>query len=130
MLFYAKLWPSHLNIVEEFKSHQTRKHFFDLLMSNFGEFVWTVASVSCSKLMGVATSVVFCCCYLLQGLCVVYSETLWSTLWLAFMPRELPLTGYFLFSHHFLQGLEMVILENPSSSFLNTKSNPSNTKVT
>ncbi len=40
-------------------THQTRQRFINLLLSNFGEPVWIVASVSCSKLTGAAPRVVF-----------------------------------------------------------------------
>ncbi len=38
----------HLNITAEIKTHQTRQCFYNLLLSNFGDPVWIVASVSCS----------------------------------------------------------------------------------
>ncbi len=62
MFFYAKFWPYHLNVAEEFESHQTRKRFSNLLLSNFGDPVRIVASVSCSYLTGAAPGVVFYCC--------------------------------------------------------------------
>ncbi len=46
-VLYAKFWLYHLNAAE-IKTHQTRQHFFNLLLSNVGEPVWIVASVSCS----------------------------------------------------------------------------------
>lgn len=36
------------NITAEFETHQTRRLFFSLVLSNFGEIMWTVASV-CSS---------------------------------------------------------------------------------
>ncbi len=60
-VLYAKFWPYHLNVAAEIETHQTRKHFSNLLLSNFGESVWIVASVCCSYLTGAAPSVVFCC---------------------------------------------------------------------
>ncbi len=37
-----------LNLFGEIETHQTRQCFFNLLLSNFGEPVRIVASVSCS----------------------------------------------------------------------------------
>ncbi len=51
----------HLNVAAEIETHQTRQHFSNLLLSNFGDPVWIVASVSCSYLTGAAPGVVFCC---------------------------------------------------------------------
>ncbi len=53
---------NHLNVAAEIETHQTRQRFSNLLLSNFGESVWIVASVSCSYLTGAAPGVVFCCC--------------------------------------------------------------------
>ncbi len=61
-VLYAKFWPYHLNVAAEIKTHQTRQRFSNLLLSNFGDPVWIVASVSCSYLTGAAPGVVFCCC--------------------------------------------------------------------
>ncbi len=47
-VLYAKFWPYHLNVVVEIGTRQTRQRFYNLLLSNFGEPVWIVASVSCS----------------------------------------------------------------------------------
>ncbi len=47
-VLYAKFWPYHLNVAAEIETHQTRQRFSNLLLSNFGEPVWIVASVSCS----------------------------------------------------------------------------------
>ncbi len=101
--------------------------FFNLLLSNFGEPVWIVASVCCSYLTGAAPGVVFCCCSSSASgfdvLCVQrrYSAYLGYNEWLfelrclsiisnqsdhspltsdinkAFSSTQLPLTGYFLF---------------------------------
>ncbi len=60
--FYDKFWPYHLNFAAEIKTHQTRQCFSNLLLSNFGEPVWIVASVSCFYPTGAAPGVVFCCC--------------------------------------------------------------------
>ncbi len=38
----------HLNVTAEIETHQTRQCFSNLLLSNFGEPVRIVASVSCS----------------------------------------------------------------------------------
>ncbi len=38
----------HLNVAAEIETHQTRQCFSNLLLSNFGEPVRIVASVSCS----------------------------------------------------------------------------------
>ncbi len=46
-VLYAKFWPYHLNVAAEIETHQTRQHFSNLLLSNFGEPVWIVATVSC-----------------------------------------------------------------------------------
>ncbi len=62
MFFYAKFWPYHLNVAAELETHQNRQHFSNLLLSNFGESVEIVASVSCSYLTGAAPGVVFCSC--------------------------------------------------------------------
>ncbi len=61
-VLYAKFWPYHLNVAAETETHQIRQRFSNLLLSNFGEPVWIVASVSCSYLTGAAPGVVFCCC--------------------------------------------------------------------
>ncbi len=61
-VLYAKFWPYHLNVAAEIETPQTRQRFFNLLLSNFGESVQIVASVSCFKLTGAAPGVVFCCC--------------------------------------------------------------------
>ncbi len=47
-VLYAKFWPYHLNVAAEIETHQTRQRFSNLLLSNFGEPVRIVASVSCS----------------------------------------------------------------------------------
>ncbi len=47
-VLYAKFWPYHLNVAAEIETHQTMQRFYNLLLSNFGESVWIVASVSCS----------------------------------------------------------------------------------
>ncbi len=47
-VLYAKFWPYHLNAAAEIETHQTRQRFSNLLLSNFGEPVRIVASVSCS----------------------------------------------------------------------------------
>ncbi len=46
-----------LNVAAEIETHQTRQHFFNLLLYNFGEPVQIVASVSCSQLTGAAPGV-------------------------------------------------------------------------
>lgn len=46
--FYTRFWPYRPNITAEFETHQTRRLFFSLVLSNFGEIMWTVASV-CSS---------------------------------------------------------------------------------
>ncbi len=51
---YSKFWPYLLNVAAEIETHQTRQRFSNLLLSNFGEPVLIVASVSCSKLIGAA----------------------------------------------------------------------------
>ncbi len=61
-VLYTKFWPYHLNVAAEIETHQTRQRFSNLLLSNFGELVRIVASVSCSELTGAAPGVVFCCC--------------------------------------------------------------------
>ncbi len=48
LIIYAKFWLYHLNVTTEIETHQTRQHFSNLLLSNFGEPVRIVASVSCS----------------------------------------------------------------------------------
>ncbi len=45
---YANSDSNHLNVAAEIETHQTRQRFSNLLLSNFGESVWIVASVSCS----------------------------------------------------------------------------------
>ncbi len=60
-VLYAKFWPDHLNVAAEVETHQTRQRFSNLLLSNFGDPVWIVPSVSCSYLTGAAPGVVFCC---------------------------------------------------------------------
>lgn len=47
-VFYTRFWPYRPNITAEFETHQTRQLFFSLVLSNFGEIMWTVASV-CSS---------------------------------------------------------------------------------
>lgn len=44
-VFYTRFWPYRPNITAEFETHQTRRLFFNLVLSNFGEIMWTVASV-------------------------------------------------------------------------------------
>ncbi len=46
-VLYTKFWLYHLNAAE-IKSQKIRQRFSNLLLSNFGDFVWIVASVSCS----------------------------------------------------------------------------------
>ncbi len=48
-VLYAKFWPYHPNVAAEIETHQTRQRFSNLLLSNFGEPVWILASVSCSR---------------------------------------------------------------------------------
>ncbi len=45
-VLYAKFWPYYLNVVAEIETHQTRQRFSNLLLSNYGEPVRIVASVS------------------------------------------------------------------------------------
>ncbi len=40
-----------MNVAAEIETHQTRQRFFNLLLSNFGEPVWIVSSVSCPVLI-------------------------------------------------------------------------------
>ncbi len=47
-VLYTKFWLYHLNVAAEIKTHQTRQHFSNLLLSNVGDPVWIVSSVSCS----------------------------------------------------------------------------------
>ncbi len=47
-VLYTKVWPYHLNVAAEIETHQTRQCFYNLLLSNFGDPVWIVASVCCS----------------------------------------------------------------------------------
>ncbi len=61
-VLYAKFCPYHLNVAAEIETHQTRQRFSNLLLSNFGEPVRIIASISCFKLTGAAPGVVFCCC--------------------------------------------------------------------
>ncbi len=56
-VLYSKFWPYHLKI----KTHQTRQRFSNLILSNFGDPVWIVVSVTCFYLTGAAPGVVFCC---------------------------------------------------------------------
>ena len=48
---HAFMLSDHLNAGTEIETHQTREHFSKLLLFNFGESVWIVASEE-----------VFCCC--------------------------------------------------------------------
>ena len=50
---YTKFWSHHLNVAAEIETHRTRPRF-PIFSCNFGEPVWTVASVSCSYPTGVA----------------------------------------------------------------------------
>ncbi len=63
MLSYSscQILTLHLNVAAEIETHQTRKRFSNLLLSNFGESVWIVSSVSCSYLTAAAPGVVFSC---------------------------------------------------------------------
>ncbi len=47
-VLYTKFWPYHLNVAAEIETRQIRQRFSILLLSNFGEPVWILASVSCS----------------------------------------------------------------------------------
>ncbi len=47
-VLYATFWLYHLNVTAEIETHQTRQRFSNLLLPNFGEPMWIVASVSCS----------------------------------------------------------------------------------
>ncbi len=47
-VLYAKFWPYHLNVAAEIETLQTRQRFYKPLLSNFGEPVRIVDSVSCS----------------------------------------------------------------------------------
>ncbi len=119
----------HLNVAAEIETHQTRQRFSNLLLSNFGEPVRIIASISCSQLTGAAPGVVFCCwspsgsgfevlcvqrCILhtlvvtsgyLSYCClsIIYNHSpLASDINKAFSSTQLPLTGYFLFLDHSL----------------------------
>ncbi len=126
-VLYAKFWPYHLNVAAEIETRQTRQCFSNLLLSNFGEPVWIVASVSCSYLTGAAPGVVFCscspsasgfrCCAFRDGilhilvvkcgylsyccLSIISNQSahspLTSDINKAFSSTQLPLTGCFLF---------------------------------
>ncbi len=117
----------HLNVAAEIKTHQTRQRFSNLLLSNFGESVWIVSSVSCSYLTGAAPGVVFCCWspsasgfdVLCVQRCILHNlvvtsgylsycclsiisnqsvhSPLTSDINKTFSSTQLPLTGYFLF---------------------------------
>jgi len=58
---YPKFGSYHLNAAAEIKTHQTI-HFSNPLLSNFGEPVPIIASVSCSTADRSVTCCVFCCC--------------------------------------------------------------------
>ncbi len=47
-VLYTKFWPYNLNGAAEIETHQTRQCFSNLLLSNFSEPVWIVASLYCS----------------------------------------------------------------------------------
>jgi len=47
-VLYVKFWPYHLKVAAAIETHQTRQRFSNLLLSNFGEPVRIIASVSCS----------------------------------------------------------------------------------
>ncbi len=106
----------------EIETPETRQRFSNILLSNFGEPVRIVASISCSKLTGAEPGVVFCCCspsasgsdvLCVQPTLVVTSgylsyccrsiisnqsahSPLTSNINKAFSSTQLPLTGYFL----------------------------------
>ncbi len=129
-VLYDKFWLYHLNVAAEIETHQTRQRFSNLLLSDFGESVWIVSSVSWSYLTGAAPGVVFCCwspsASGFDVLCVQrwYSAYLGCNKWLfelllpfyhlkpvwpfssdinqTFSSTQLPLTGYFSFSDHSL----------------------------
>ncbi len=60
-VLYCKFWRYHLNVAAAIETHQTRQRFFNLLLSDFGDPVGIVSSVSCSYLTGASPGVVFCC---------------------------------------------------------------------
>ncbi len=82
-VLYTKFWSYHLNIAEEIKTQQTRQHFSNLLLSNFGE------SVNCSlRFLFLADRSGTRCGLLLLELicfrvrCVVRSEMVFCIPWL------------------------------------------------
>ncbi len=54
-VIYDKFWPYHLKVAAEIETLKTRQRFSNLLLSNFGEPVRILASIS-------TPGVVFCCC--------------------------------------------------------------------
>lgn len=48
--FFTKFWPDHPNAAAEIETHPARQPLSNLLLSNFRESVWIVASLSCSWL--------------------------------------------------------------------------------
>ncbi len=125
-VLYAKFGPYHLNVAGEIETHQTRQRFYNLLLSNFGESVWIVASVSCSYLTGNPVWSSAAVAHLLQGsTCCAFRDGILHTLVVtsgylsycclsiisnqsahspltsdinkAFLSTQLQLTGYFLF---------------------------------
>ncbi len=81
------LYAMFFYVAAEIETHQTRQHFSNLLLSNFGEPVWIVVSVSCSYLTGTAPGVVFCCCspsasgfdVLCVQRCILHMLVIWVT---------------------------------------------------
>ncbi len=126
-VLYTKFWPYHLNLAAEIETHQTRQRFSNLLLSNFGEPVRIVDSVSCSLLTGALPGVLFCCWspsasgfdVLCVQRCILHTlvvtsgylsycclsiisnqsahSPLTSDIIKAFSSTQLPLAGYFLF---------------------------------
>ncbi len=121
-VLYAKFWPFHLNVAAEIETHQTRQHFYNLLLSNFGEpvfpvlswqerhLVWSSAAVAhllqgstcCAFRDGVLYNLVvtsgylsYCCLSIISNQSV--HSPLTSDFNKIFSSTQLPLTGYFLF---------------------------------
>ncbi len=67
-VLYVKFWPYHLNFAAEIETHQTRQHFYNLLLSNI--FWWACVNCSLHFLfladrmcqLSVKPGVFFCCC--------------------------------------------------------------------
>lgn len=97
-------------------------HFSSLLLFNSGEFLWIVASVSCTSLQtwhSVCSSAAVACCFTVHDVVIQRCSSAYFVT-SGFFKSLLPLTGYFLFFRSYSANSRNVFVENPSRS--NSKS--------